>query len=97
MWKRGISDSGLKRLAQEFLESGKDPYLDVHKIRYAEENGRRYTVFPIYVDDSLAKITDEDTGDEIRVPISDLLEFYTLYDFDNNIIHSPEEYSPEEY
>lgn len=65
--------------------------VDLHKAVYAqEEGGHRNRVKPIYNGEALATLEDEETGEKIRIPITDLLEFYTLFDMDEQIIHSPE-------
>ncbi len=66
--------------------------VDLHKVVYAQEEGAsRNRVKPIWEDEALATLENEETGERTRVPVVDLLEFYTLLDSGEQVIHSPEE------
>jgi hypothetical protein len=59
----------------------------VNDIAYAiDSNGIEYSVFPIWRGDTLAKLTDELTGQSFRIVTWELFEDYTLLDHDRRII-----------
>jgi hypothetical protein len=67
----------------------------IHKIAYAIDSSIEgkiiiNEVFPIWQNDTLAKLTNVKTGDSVKVLLGDLFEDYTLLDHDRNVIHTPE-------
>lgn len=62
--------------------------IDIHKICFAANEEKTYKVFPIYSDEKLVTLRMENE-EKFRIPISDLFEFYTLFDFNKQIIYIP--------
>jgi hypothetical protein len=62
--------------------------IDIHKICFASNEEKTYKVFPIYSDEKLVTLRMENE-EKFRIPISDLFEFYTLFDFNKQIIYIP--------
>ena len=62
--------------------------VNVHKIAYAIDYDEKiYNVFPMWRDDSLARLTDEKTGESFKIMLGDLFEDYTLLDHNRVVIH----------
>lgn len=70
--------------------------MNISDIAYAIDcEGELYKVFPIWIGESLAKLTPIDTksfeytGESFRLLLGDLFEDYTLLDHNQAIIHEP--------
>lgn len=70
--------------------------MNVNDIAYAIDcEGEVYSVFPIWIGESLASLTPIDTesfeytGESFRLLLGDLFEDYTLLDQNQVIIHDP--------
>ena len=83
-----------RRRKHTFRSKPKAKKLDLHRVVYASDGEKRYRVFPISRFDALVTLksvsrNDEETGERVRIPVGDLLEFYSLIDMEGDVVHEP--------